>query len=85
MDSHVLRGRPPKLLLVSTGNISNRSLEALLMPLLPDLVREFGAHAGADRDLLIAKATAEVLVGDREPAGAVRLITELWNTLGELL
>lgn len=35
VDSHLLRGRPPKLLLISTGNISNRDLEALVVPLLP--------------------------------------------------
>ncbi|MFO0916216.1 MAG: DUF5615 family PIN-like protein [Pirellulales bacterium] len=27
VDSHVLRGRPAKLLLISTGNISNRALD----------------------------------------------------------
>jgi predicted nuclease of predicted toxin-antitoxin system len=44
VDSHLLRGRPPKLLLISTGNISNRDLEALMVPLIPDIVREFGTH-----------------------------------------
>ncbi len=44
VDSHLLRGRPPKLLLISTGNISNRDLEALVTPLIPDIVREFGSH-----------------------------------------
>jgi len=44
VDSHLLRGRPPKLLLISTGNISNRDLEALVAPLIPDIVREFGSH-----------------------------------------
>jgi len=33
------------LLLISTGNISNRELEALVMPLIPDIVREFQAHS----------------------------------------
>jgi predicted nuclease of predicted toxin-antitoxin system len=41
VDSHLLRSRPAKLLLVSTGNISNRNLEVLLIPLIPDIVREF--------------------------------------------
>src|SRR5437879_4424434 len=41
VDAHILRGRPAKLLLISTGNISNRDLEALMVPLLPDIVREF--------------------------------------------
>jgi predicted nuclease of predicted toxin-antitoxin system len=44
VDSHLLRGRPAKLLLISTGNISNRGLEALLVPLIPDLLREFGSN-----------------------------------------
>lgn len=45
VDTHVLGGRPAKLLLISTGNISNRGLEALMVPLIPDLVREFGSHS----------------------------------------
>jgi predicted nuclease of predicted toxin-antitoxin system len=40
VDSHILHGRPAKLLLISTGNISNRELETLMTPLVPDLVRE---------------------------------------------
>jgi predicted nuclease of predicted toxin-antitoxin system len=44
VDTHVLRGRPARLLLISTGNISNRNLEALMVPLIPDIVREFGSH-----------------------------------------
>jgi predicted nuclease of predicted toxin-antitoxin system len=45
VDTHVLRGRPAKLLLISTGNISNRELEGLIVPLIPDIVREFGSHS----------------------------------------
>jgi predicted nuclease of predicted toxin-antitoxin system len=45
VDSHVLRGRPGKLLLISTGNISNRDLEALIVPLIPDIIREFQTHS----------------------------------------
>jgi predicted nuclease of predicted toxin-antitoxin system len=45
VDSHVLRGRPAKLLLISTGNISNRDLEALVVPLIPAIVREFQTHS----------------------------------------
>ncbi|HEX8202594.1 MAG TPA: DUF5615 family PIN-like protein [Isosphaeraceae bacterium] len=45
VDTHVLRSRPAKLLLISTGNISNRDLEALMVPLIPDIVREFGSHS----------------------------------------
>ena len=44
VDSHLLHGRPTKLLLVSTGNISNRDLEALLVPLIPEIAREFAVH-----------------------------------------
>lgn len=45
VDSHLLHGRPAKLLLVSTGNISNRDLEALVVPLIPDIVREFATNS----------------------------------------
>jgi predicted nuclease of predicted toxin-antitoxin system len=41
VSSHLLSGRPAKLLLISTGNISNQELEHLLVPLIPDLIREF--------------------------------------------
>ncbi len=41
VDSYILHARPAKLLLISTGNISNRELEALLVPLIPAIVREF--------------------------------------------
>jgi predicted nuclease of predicted toxin-antitoxin system len=45
VDTHLLRGRPAKLLLVSTGNISNRDLEALVVPIIPNIVHEFGSHS----------------------------------------
>src|SRR4051794_31454358 len=45
VDSHLLQGRLAKLLLISTGNISNRELEALMGPLIPDIVREFQTHS----------------------------------------
>lgn len=45
VDSYLLRGRPAKLLLISTGNISNRDLEELVAPLVPDIVREFQTHS----------------------------------------
>lgn len=45
VNSHLLYARPAKLLLVSTGNISNRDLQELLVPLIPHLVREFQTHA----------------------------------------
>jgi predicted nuclease of predicted toxin-antitoxin system len=45
VDSHVLHGRPSQLLLISTGNITNRELEALLVPIIPAIVREFQANS----------------------------------------
>jgi len=41
VDSHLLRGRPEKLLLISTGNISNDELHVLMVPLIPSILREF--------------------------------------------
>ena len=43
--SHLLAGRLGKLLLISTGNISNRELERLLVPLIPDLIHDFQIHS----------------------------------------
>jgi predicted nuclease of predicted toxin-antitoxin system len=40
VDSHTLRGRPAKLLLISTGNLSNTELEAIILSLLPSILRE---------------------------------------------
>lgn len=45
VDSHLLHQRPAKLLLISTGNISNSALEALITPLVADLVREFATQS----------------------------------------
>jgi predicted nuclease of predicted toxin-antitoxin system len=45
VDSHILQGRPARLLLISTGNVSNRDLEALMVPLIADIVREFEANS----------------------------------------
>ncbi len=50
VDSHLLHCRPAKLLLVSTGNISNRKLEQLVVPLIPDIVREFLTYAFLELD-----------------------------------
>jgi predicted nuclease of predicted toxin-antitoxin system len=36
--------QPSKLLLISTGNITNTELEALLIPQLPALIDAFAAH-----------------------------------------
>jgi predicted nuclease of predicted toxin-antitoxin system len=45
VDSHLLAGRPAKLLLVSTGIISNRELEQLVVPLIPSLIQEFQTNS----------------------------------------
>ena len=45
MESHLLRGRPAKLLLVSAGNVSNRGLEVLFVPLIPLVVAKFDSNA----------------------------------------
>lgn len=45
VNTHTLNGQPAKLLLISTGNIGNQALEALLRPLIPELVREFQANS----------------------------------------
>jgi predicted nuclease of predicted toxin-antitoxin system len=41
VDSHLLLGQPAKLLLVTTGNISNRELERLAIPLIPKIISGF--------------------------------------------
>jgi predicted nuclease of predicted toxin-antitoxin system len=45
VNSHLLHARPAKLLLISTGTITNRELEQLVVPLIPDLVREFQTNS----------------------------------------
>jgi predicted nuclease of predicted toxin-antitoxin system len=50
VDSHLLKGQPAKILLVSTGNISNRDLEQLIVPLIPDIVREFQTNSFLELD-----------------------------------
>ncbi|HEX6746823.1 MAG TPA: DUF5615 family PIN-like protein [Longimicrobium sp.] len=42
VDSHLLQRRPEKLLLVSTGNISNRELESILKLNIPVIVDALG-------------------------------------------
>jgi predicted nuclease of predicted toxin-antitoxin system len=44
VNSHLVLGRPSKLLLVSTGNISNTELGHLLTPLIPALIAAFQVH-----------------------------------------
>ena len=45
VNSHLLFGQPAKLLFVTTGNISNRELEQLLVPLIPRIVADFQKHS----------------------------------------
>lgn len=45
VDSYTLQGHPAKLLLISTGNISNSALESLLRPMIPLIVEEFNVHS----------------------------------------
>ena len=45
VNSHLLQGRPAKLLLISTGNISNYQLEQLLIPLINELSKELDKHS----------------------------------------
>lgn len=45
VDSHILRGRPAKLLVISTGNISNLELQRLLVPLIAAITCELSSHS----------------------------------------
>ncbi len=44
VDSFILRRQPYKLLLISTGNITNADLETLLLHYLTDIVNGFESH-----------------------------------------
>jgi len=44
VDSFLVTGVPYKLLLISTGNISNRELESLLIPRLTQVAEAFAEH-----------------------------------------
>ncbi len=41
VHSYILHRRPPRLLLISTGNISNTELAALILPALPMISAAF--------------------------------------------
>jgi predicted nuclease of predicted toxin-antitoxin system len=45
VDSHLLTGRPARLLLISTGNVRNSELESLMVPLIADFIREFQTNS----------------------------------------
>ena len=76
---HQLLARHPRLSVRLAG--VTLPAEEVLASLLGALV----LSPGPDLDALIAKATVEVLAGGREPEDAVRLVDDLWGTLGELL
>jgi predicted nuclease of predicted toxin-antitoxin system len=44
IQRHLLRGSPARLLIVTTGNISNKDLSALLLGVLPELIKLFESH-----------------------------------------
>ena len=41
VDSHLLRGTPAKLLLISTGNVANDALQTVILALISAIDREF--------------------------------------------
>jgi predicted nuclease of predicted toxin-antitoxin system len=41
VHSHLLHGRPPKLLLISTGNLSNKEMEAIFAPRIDSIAAIF--------------------------------------------
>jgi len=45
VNSHLLFGHPAKLLFVTTGNVSNRELEQLLVPLISRIATDFQTHS----------------------------------------
>lgn len=45
VDSFILTRRPNKLLVVSTGNISNQALESLFLSALPQIAEAFKLHS----------------------------------------
>ena len=50
VDALILTGQPYKLLLISTGNISNRDLEGLLVPSLDAICQAFATSDFVELD-----------------------------------
>jgi predicted nuclease of predicted toxin-antitoxin system len=50
VESHVLRGLPPKLLFVTTGNIANLDLPALFRGNLPAIIDTLEVHSFIEMD-----------------------------------
>jgi predicted nuclease of predicted toxin-antitoxin system len=44
VESHRVQGTPQKLLHITLGNMDNKTLQSILVPLIPDFVREFRSH-----------------------------------------
>jgi len=49
LQSHLLRGSPARLLIVSIGNINNKGLSALLLKVLPELIKLSSSDADRSR------------------------------------
>ncbi|MCC6424327.1 MAG: DUF5615 family PIN-like protein [Phycisphaerales bacterium] len=45
VDSFIISRKPSKLLLISTGNMSNAEFESLLIPRLAEIAETFNTHA----------------------------------------
>ena len=76
---HQLVARHPRL----SGQLSGSSPAA--EEVLASVLGALTLGPGPDRDALVAKATVEVLAGGTGPDEAVRLVENLWDTLGGLL
>ncbi len=76
---HQLLARHPRLAAQGAG--ASPAAEEVMASVVGALVLD----PGPDRDMLLAKATAEVLAGGTQPEAAVRLIENLWDALGGLL
>lgn len=76
---HQLLARHPRLSAHAAG--TSAAAEEVLASVAGALI----LGPGPDRDALLAKAVAEVLVGRTRPEDAVRLIEDLWDTLGRML
>jgi hypothetical protein len=76
---HQLLARHPKLAKHTRGT------SAAAEEVMASVVGAWIVEPGPDRDALIAKATAEILAGGTKTENAVRLIQNLWDSLGGLL
>ena len=76
---HQLLARHPRVSVQAAG--VSLAAEEVMASVLGALI----VGPGPDRDVLLAKATAEVLVGATRAEDAVRIIENLWDSLGGLL